>query len=353
MKSGGFRHDLYQMVTAPDFGFYQMMPHDHLTDGTGQPLSEAEHGNYKFHLSIDTADVPRAWDIVSNKLMNHTHAHIAKVTKPDTSERFNNPDSIQAGKHITIYTFKDISPEVYKSLIQDIETELSDNGIKPGAQSNADRIIPGGKYTGYRSDKDNNGEYIGSSDIRHLPRERRHNPFNQADPYKNFEIRHQDQRLENKIHQNPKQPTKETTEEKGFLKRIGDTVKGLAKKGFQRAAPQGPQPKVTQNVAHEKSLRKNDWVTVTDRSGQSAQYFILDGKSNAQQAMMHEALSGAGIDYHQKQSSINGGCTVLSVSGRDNIQKLNSLMNPNAKPSSPKPSDRSGGMGGMSGGMGF
>ena len=293
MQTGEFRHGLYQMITYPDFGFYQMMPHDHLRDRSGTPFTESEHGNWKFHLSIDPDDLPKAWDIVAAKLMNHTHAHIAKVTKPEVSERFANPNSIQAGKHITIYTFKAINPEVYKTLIQDIEESLAQNGIKAGPRSNADRIIPGGVYTGYRSDKDNNGGYIGSDTIQNLPRDQRHNPFNQPDPYIKFTI-------ENRY-----------------------------------------QPKSKADNARD--FNSEDWFEVTDRTGKVAKYFVLDDKSRTEQVAMHENLYNAGIDYEQKASSINGGCTVLSVKGEHNLKKLDTLLNIPQSPKSPTTPSTKGG----------
>jgi hypothetical protein len=255
MQSGQFQDERYMSFTYDGFGFYQLMPQDKFTDKTGQKLSDAPHGKYKFHLSVDVDDLERAWDIVANKLLNHTHAHMAKVTKPDVVQRFNRPDYPQAGKMITLYTFEEISPEVYKQLVVDIEQALNAGGIKPGPEIHRDRMIPGGQYTGYRIEKDENGEYINQAQIamdRSMPV---YNPLGQYDPLADFEIRDQNPNLES-------------------------------------------------------------WFNVTS-SGVSKFYYVLDDKSPEQQQAMREFLDGHGIAPQEKRSSLHGGCDVLGVTGHD------------------------------------
>jgi hypothetical protein len=72
------------------------------------------------------------------------------------------------------------------------------------------------------------------------------------------------------------------------------------------------------------------WIAVDMSNGQNAMYCVLDGKSNAEQAMIHAKLSDAGIDYIQKTSSLNGGCEVLAVSGAANLRKLDTLCSSSA-----------------------
>lgn len=190
MLDGRFVHPVYKSYTKQDLGFLQLMLKRGVRDKEGNDLSDLDKmmGPWKFHLSIAPVDVPRAWDIVANTLIEHPYASLAKVTKPDNAVKFSNPQSIQAGKHITIYTYRDLSPNIYKDLLRNIEDKFDAAGIKPGPRSNADRLIPGSRYASYRLEEGPNGEYVSSSSLSHLPRDKRYNPWNSPDPYRNFRI---------------------------------------------------------------------------------------------------------------------------------------------------------------------
>ena len=170
----------YELNSPADFGFLQLEPRG----------SNIETGQWKFHISVDTDDVPRAWDIVAEELMQDGPDHLAKVVKPDTARAFANPDSIQAGKMITIYENGIDSPQHYQDLLARIEKRLTDAGIKPGPATNADRAIPGSRYSSYRMENDPNGRYMASKDLADLPKEQRFNPYNSPDPYKNADLGH-------------------------------------------------------------------------------------------------------------------------------------------------------------------
>ena len=180
MQNWEFQHPSYQMFTTPDFGFYQLMPNEGIdTNSMGQ---------YKFHMTIHPDDVSQAWDIVAQELMNSPYPQVAKVTKPETTAKFANPDSIQAGKMITVYTRDNVPPEFYKDLMQRLENRLDQAGIRSGPLSNADRIIPGGKYSSYRAESGPNGEYMASADMTGISRDQRHNPWNQPDPFDDMQM---------------------------------------------------------------------------------------------------------------------------------------------------------------------
>jgi|GEM_PF-2397586 len=179
MQRGEFSHPDYEIVTKPGFNFYQLMPQGTALDSSG---------DHKFHLSIDPEHLEEAWDIVVDELVNSGYPQVAKVAIPETARNFANPNSIQAGKMITVYTQDGISPSVYTDILENIENRLSDANIKAGPASNADRIIGGGQYTSYRLDRDLNGEYVSSSKLTDVPRDSRHNPFGRPDPYENFSL---------------------------------------------------------------------------------------------------------------------------------------------------------------------
>jgi hypothetical protein len=190
MVRGRFSHPTYFCHTEADFGFYQLMVKSGVRDKAGDDLSKIDEmkGKWKFHLSIAAHDVPRAWDTVAETLINHPYAALAKVAKPDVAERLSDSRNLQAGKHITIYTYDAISPSIYKRLLQGLEIKLDAAGITPGPQSHTDRIVQGSKYTSYRTDEGPNGEYVSSSSLAKISRNTRHNPWNTPDPYIDFGI---------------------------------------------------------------------------------------------------------------------------------------------------------------------
>lgn len=181
MQTGTFNRPDYFMHTKPDFGFYQLMPRN-------IPNLDKRLGDFKFHISVNPGDVPQAWNIVAEELMGANVTGVAKVVKPDTALSHANPDSIQAGKMITVYTEKGVPTTYYRNLIQKLEDRLHEAKIRPGPHSNSDYIIPGGRYSSYRLDRGPNGEYVASADMQHIPREKRHNPWDLPDPYKNFAL---------------------------------------------------------------------------------------------------------------------------------------------------------------------
>ena len=186
MKAGNFEDDRYSHSVIPSqFGENSGF---RLLSAKGAGDFSENQDNWKFHLSVSPADTPIAWDIVANRLMETNYPQVAKVAKPDTAERFANPHSIQAGKQITIYTDKRVSPEKYKELIRNIESDFRKHGINPGPKTNADRSVIGSDFASYRAEKDADGKYVASTDLQDLPKEQQYNPFGAKDPYKDFKI---------------------------------------------------------------------------------------------------------------------------------------------------------------------
>ena len=74
-------------------GFWQVMREDfHASQLTG----------WKAHISVDAADLPRAWELISTYASEQGVAAF-KVAAPETAARFGDADNLQAGKMITLY----------------------------------------------------------------------------------------------------------------------------------------------------------------------------------------------------------------------------------------------------------
>lgn len=146
--------------------FYQVAPADY---------DVAEHiTGWKFHISVDEADVPKAWDLLQEKFQGASLA--AKVASPSLAKEFADPQNAQRGKMITVYE-DDYYQRDMESLLKDIERTLRENGIRPGHDVENDRKLNGSAYINYRNDRNLGGAYISASDIEG------YNPAGHDDPF--------------------------------------------------------------------------------------------------------------------------------------------------------------------------
>lgn len=115
--------DKYMIFSAPQ-GFHV------LSDVQGTEFNE---GKWKFHLSVDKADLGKAWDVVVNELgADKKVEHHAKVADTKLATAMNDPANPQAGKAITIYTNKDVPPEHYAQLMERIEGKINNPAASCG-----------------------------------------------------------------------------------------------------------------------------------------------------------------------------------------------------------------------------
>ncbi len=122
-----------------------------------------EINGWKFHVSVDPDQVPEAWNIVQERVVEQ--GLTAKVTKPDVSQRFGDERNPQRGKMITIYDDNSRDRD-WDMILNDIEKQFNENGIKPGPQVHIDRPLEGSKFITYMNDRDQNMEYISGEDRR-------------------------------------------------------------------------------------------------------------------------------------------------------------------------------------------
>jgi len=128
---------------------------------------------WKFHISVDGADVPKAWDAVADYLLDNNIGP-CKVVNPTYAERFSDPANRQAGKMITVYDFG--ANTDWQRCMQDIENILAKEGVRPGKEVQGDKAINGSRYLSYRNDRDRSGQYIDSGQLKFYPPHMHHNP---------------------------------------------------------------------------------------------------------------------------------------------------------------------------------
>lgn len=143
------------------------------------PGASSIHSGWKLHLAIYDADgdnVAKAWDALKDILINYRIAE-SKVIKPGISF---SQDPIQYGKQITIYQFYNPNRD-WARIVNEIETALRLNDIRPAACSPSDKRIPGSNYISYRNDldKDNKSNLDAKAAMKtSCP----YNPFSREDP---------------------------------------------------------------------------------------------------------------------------------------------------------------------------
>ncbi|MCB1538839.1 MAG: protein phosphatase 2C family protein [Alphaproteobacteria bacterium] len=88
----------------------------------------------------------------------------------------------------------------------------------------------------------------------------------------------------------------------------------------------------TKRMTHEDSARAvagSPWMEVTTSQGFPAKYLDVGGMDRRERARIETALSMQDIRFQEKRSSLNGGTTVLAVTGEDYL-KVHGLQNPPA-----------------------
>ena len=141
---------------------------------------------WKTHFSVNSADVPRATDVVLDVYQKHG-GKAFKVTDPDLSSRFSDPASSggQAGKMFTLY---DAGEKNWPEMITEIERGFEDAQIRPGVPVIEDKPIPGSKYAYRRNDLDRDGNYVSAKEAARINPYNTANPYGQHDPLSGFEL---------------------------------------------------------------------------------------------------------------------------------------------------------------------
>lgn len=224
-------------------------------------------GAWKFHVSVAAGDVPRAWDIVADMLIEKGAGVAAKVAKPETAVRFEDPAQGQSGKMITIYARDDHDPAFYKHLIHDIEDAFRKEWIATGPEVQGDRKVNGSLFAYYRSDRDANGDYIDASAIGDIPEHQRYNPVGRLDPYSDFDIR-------------------------------------------THKASSGLVP----------DFNALSWLPVTNSQGQAARYLDINTLMPEQLDTIRGHLSAYAIPHAMKETSLPGVGKVLSILEKDFVR---------------------------------
>ncbi len=213
-------------------GFYELK-----TEGKG-----FHDSGWKFHLSTDAADTPRAWNIVVDELTKSGTGVHAKVVDAEHISKFSDPALAhgQEGKMITVYAPENMSPEQQMEMMRRIEARFKAEGIKSGLPVTGDRPVSGSDYMAYRNDRNPNGDYASAAGNIKASPEKAYNPHGFDDPYQKFELGPQKAPATLGIagvgEKNPAQPLKENikppAESPPSVKKPAAGVKSDGKGGF-------------------------------------------------------------------------------------------------------------------------
>ena len=143
-----------------------------------QDASQESKTGWKFHISVAHEDIPRAWDIVAQAVIDYDIS-TAKVVKPPTANEFNKPENPQAGKMITVYNRSESVD--WDAFAHDVEQRLSQQGVQPGHTVKGDRPVSGSQYITYRNDGTAQGGLGRDSS-------QGYNPENLRDPWQSIDV---------------------------------------------------------------------------------------------------------------------------------------------------------------------
>ncbi|AUH51269.1 type III secretion system effector phosphothreonine lyase [Chromobacterium sp. ATCC 53434] len=122
------------------------------------PQSLGEFAGDKFHISIQSEQVPQAFQALSSLLFSDD-SPIDKWKITDM-ERVDHQSRVGVGAQITLYVKPDQTDSLYSALalnktrqfIENLEANLSEHGIAPGQHPESDVRPDGWRYTSYRNE---------------------------------------------------------------------------------------------------------------------------------------------------------------------------------------------------------
>lgn len=176
LTNPNFKSESYFVLSGLSFPYMQLTPR-----------ANVDAGKWKFHFSVSAEDTIEAWNIIVHNLTNDGDKHLAKVALPMIWNDLADPDFRQVGKIITLYDTGAYSPKHLMELIAKINQELEDQELSPSLLPITNRVISGSAFVSYKRDRDPDGvRRLQDHHVMDLPRNIRHNPRNEPDPYSKF-----------------------------------------------------------------------------------------------------------------------------------------------------------------------
>ena len=138
---------------------------------------------WRFHISCDPHDVPRAWHIVVDELTESGSFNAARVANVNMTRILSDPFLAKGknGRVITIYNNENVPPGEQGRLLQRIEQRLHEEDVGPGLSVLGSRKVPGSNYLFYQNEPDFQDRAAVTADSHY-------NPHGYKDPYENFSI---------------------------------------------------------------------------------------------------------------------------------------------------------------------
>lgn len=186
---GGFQHEKGYAATLGQWIQFTGR------DSQGNNFDYDKDAGWKFKVAVHHDDVPKAWNIIADILLNHPYPQSAMVVTPDRLAR-----SQENSKTISIDTMTGVDPRRYMFMMNEIEMRLREEAIRPASMPRGERPVPNSQYLSYGFDMtlQTPGMMLrGKPEFKYYPDaepKREYNPFelkgrhHQKDPYIDFKV---------------------------------------------------------------------------------------------------------------------------------------------------------------------
>lgn len=170
MKNGGFHHEKGYAATLGRWIQF-----------TGQDFDYEDDAGWKFKICVAHDDVPKAWNIVTNVLLQNSAPQSATVVAPALLAQMKAQGS--EDKVIVVDTLSTVSPARYMTMMSQIEKDLREAGVSPAPIPRGEKVVGNSQYLAYGYDLFPHGIYNPEH-----PAKRSYNPLRHHDPYESFMV---------------------------------------------------------------------------------------------------------------------------------------------------------------------
>jgi len=247
---------------------------------TGKGYDHDKDSGWKFKVSVAHDDVPKAWNIVADILLNQIVPQAAAVVRPERLSQMRADQS--KDKAIIIDTSRDVTPVRYMMILNHIDQELRKAGIKPADTPLHEKQIENSPYLSYGWDLPPRGIY--NPDV---STKKSYNPSTQTDPYQAFKV-------------------------------DGDPAVAEAAVVKRRLPPMLPAD------SKEKEFVRHHWHDAQTGGGQALVRLPILGMEMDRVRRIQQELIGIGLKYELSDSK-ELGCLTIRLRGEDaeRFRKIN------------------------------
>ncbi|MCM2343695.1 MAG: hypothetical protein NDJ24_03965 [Alphaproteobacteria bacterium] len=170
MQKGGFHHEKGYAATLGRWIQF-----------TGKGFDYEDDAGWKFKICVAHDDVPKAWNIITDILLENSVPQSATVVTPVLLAQMKAQGS--EDKVIVVDTLSTVSPARYMTMMLQIEKNLRGAGVKAAPIPQGEKVVGNSQYLAYGYDLFPHGIYNPEH-----PAKRSYNPLKHHDPYESFRV---------------------------------------------------------------------------------------------------------------------------------------------------------------------